>query len=117
MRGRGVISYQGRLYYLLAYPVCLPLIRKDNTFYFHIPSSLPNMYYLNQARAEGLRSTSFSDLGPVNNAAGGVVAVGAIVLSTFARTAQAKAFWKEGLKDPTLRDCYIDLGTGIIHYH
>jgi hypothetical protein len=115
-RGRGVISYNSQLYYLLDYPVCLPLVRKNNTFYFHIPSSLPNMYYLDKARTEGLSTTSLRDLGPIRNAGDGVAAGGALVIGTLGRQAEIKAIKKEGIKDPTMRDCYIDLGTGILHY-
>jgi hypothetical protein len=112
--GRGIISYEGKLYYLFDYSICLPMNKKNNTFYFHIPSSLPNMYYINEARDEGM--TPISVPGTATNAASGIATAGFFILDYFHRNADVKRLLKEGIKDPGMRDCYIDLETGVVHY-
>ena len=87
--GWGVISYKGDLYYLLDFTVCVPLIKKNNTFYFHIPSSLPNLYYLIWIRSLYPEPVNWGQ----------------------------NSLRRVGVKDPTLRNCYIDLGAGIIRYN
>ena len=91
-RGRGVLSYKGNLYYMIEYPFCVPLVKRSDTFCFHIPHSLPSLYYLDQAREQESPS----------------------VLVSAAHTGRAKKLLRDGLADPAHRDCYLDLDTGVI---
>jgi hypothetical protein len=107
-RGRGVLSYEGNLYFMVEYPNCVLLVKRNDTFYFHIPHSLPSLYYLNQAKEE-------EDLSVIPGGYSRSVADLAInTLDYLAHTARGKKLLKEGLTDQAHRDCYIDLDTGII---
>jgi hypothetical protein len=111
MSGRGVISFQGNLYFMIEYPLCVPLIKTNDTFYFHIPHSMPSLYYLDQAREE--ESLSAMPGGYSNS----VLELSIDVLQSSAHTARAKKLLQKGLTDPAHRDCYINLDTGIITNH
>jgi hypothetical protein len=43
--GRGILSYKGNLYYMIEYPFCVPLVKRNDTFCFHIPHSFHSLYY------------------------------------------------------------------------
>ena len=106
--GRGVLSYKGNLYYMIEYPFCVPLVRRNDTFCFHIPRSFPSLYYLDQAREQ--ESLSVMPVGyPVS-----VAELSIEVLVSEAHTGRAKTLLKKGLTDPAHRDCYVDLDTGVI---
>ncbi len=107
-RGRGVLSYAGNLYYMIEYPFCVPLVKRNDTFCFHIPHSLPSLYYLDQAREQ--ESLSLMPGGYAVSAA----ELSINVLESAAHTGRAKHLLKEGLTDPAHRDCYLDLDTGVI---
>lgn len=106
--GRGVLSYGGNLYYMIDYPFCVPLVKRNDTFCFHIPHSLPSLYYLDQAREQDRLSAI--PAGYVASAA----ELSIEVLGSAAHSGRATALLKKGLKDPAHRDCYIDLDTGVI---
>ena len=109
-RGQGVISYEGKLYYLLDYAICLPLVKKNNTFYFHIPHALPNIYYLNEARyAETAPGPKLRDAGSP------IIGIALVALDPAIRKSKINAINKTGERNTTLRDCYIDLDTGLVH--
>ncbi len=112
---QGAISYGGKLYYMIQYPFCLPLAKKNNTFYFHIPQSLPNMYYLNLAIQTG---SNFDLSSPIlkNFTASLTVFLTSAILSSVLNNAATKSIIEKGIKDSSMRDCYIDLDTGIIKY-
>ena len=106
--GRGVLSYKGNLYYMIEYPFCVPLVKRNDTFCFHIPHSLPSLYYLDQAREQESLSAMPSDR---------PTSVGELsfnVLGSAAHVGRAQHLLKKGLTDPAHRDCYIDLDTGVI---
>ncbi len=108
-RGQGFISFKGNLYFMLQYPLCLPVVKRNNTFYFHIPPPLPNLYYLNLAQEAGEEFSmepTYSLMDLTFN-----------ILGFFASDARIKSIIKEGVNDPTMRDCYIDLDTGIFRYY
>ncbi len=106
--GRGVLSYEGNLYYLIDYPFCVPLVKRNDTFCFHIPPSLPSLYYLDQAREQESLAVRPTDR-PAS-----VAELSSDVLGSAAHDARATALLKKGLKDPAHRDCYVDLDTGVI---
>jgi hypothetical protein len=104
--GRGVLSYEGNLYYMIEYPFCVPLVKRNDTFCFHIPHSLPSLYYLDQA----IEQESLSVM-----PGGYAASVGELsfnVLVSAVHTGRAKALLKKGLTDAAHRDCYVDLDTG-----
>jgi hypothetical protein len=106
--GQGIISYDGKLYYMIQFPLCVPLKKKNNTFYFQVPASLPNRYYYDLAQSEfgGYRmepSYDFKD-------------IASNIVGFWISDARWRSIVNEGIKDPTLRDCYIDLDTGVIRY-
>jgi hypothetical protein len=106
--GRGVLSYEGNLYYMIEYPFCVPLVKRNDTFCFHIPHSLPSLYYLDQAREQESLSVMPGD----RPASVGELSFNILVSAV--HTDRAKALLKKGLKDPAHRDCYMDLDTGVI---
>jgi hypothetical protein len=106
--GRGVLSYEGNLYYLIDYPFCVPIVKRNDTFSFHIPHSLPSLYYLDQAREQESLAVM-----PVDRpASAGELTFN--VLGSAAHDGRANHLLKKGLTDPAHRDCYIDLDTGVI---
>jgi len=107
-RGRGVLSYKGNLYYMIEYPSCVPLVKRNDTFCFHIPHSLPSLYYLDQAREQ--ESLSAMPGGYFSS----VADLSFEVLVSAAHTGREKALLKKGLADPAHRDCFLDLDTGLI---
>jgi hypothetical protein len=107
-RGRGVLSYKGNLYYMIEYPFCVPIVKRSDTFCFHIPHSLPSLYYLDQAREQ--ESLSLMPGGYPSS----VAELSIEVLESAAHTGRAKHLLKKGLADPAHRDCYMDLDTGVI---
>ena len=107
-RGRGVLSYEGKLYYMIDYPFCVPLVKRNDTFCFHIPHSLPSLYYLDQAREQENLSVM------PGGYPGSVAELSFNVLGSAAHIGRATALLKKGLKDPAHRECYIDLDTGVI---
>jgi hypothetical protein len=50
--GRGVLSYKGNLYYMIEHPFCVPLVKRNDTFCFHIPHSFHSLYYLDPAHRD-----------------------------------------------------------------
>jgi len=114
-RYHGILSCKGQLYCMLDYPLCLPLTKKGNTFYFHLPNSLPNMYFINLAEVKG-NAVDNGAPGAINDAGSLVYAVARGILSVIIKQAALKSVVKKGLADPSFRDCYIDLDTGMIEY-
>jgi len=110
MSGRGVLSFQGNLYFMIEYPSCVPLVKRNDTFYFHIPHSMPGLYYLDQAREAEMLAGAPQDR---PNSVGDLAFD---VLGYTANSARAKKLLKKGLTDPAHRDCYIDLDTGEISF-
>jgi hypothetical protein len=107
-RGQGVLSYEGKLFFMVQYPLCVPLRQMNNSFYFHIPATLPNRYYFDFAHSQAEEFnmepvSSFSDM--TSN-----------ILGFWINDAGVQSIIRKGIKDPTLRDCYIDLDTGIVRY-
>ena len=107
-RGRGVLGYKGNLYYMIEYPYCVPLVKRTDTFCFHIPHSLPSLYYLDQAREQESLSVM------PGGYPGSVGELSFNVLLSAAHTGRAKKLLRDGLADPAHRDCYLDLDTGVI---
>jgi hypothetical protein len=105
--GRGVLSFKGNLYFMIAYPLCVPLVKKNDTFYFHIPHAIPSLYYLDRAREQ-------EDFALLRDPPNSLAEISFNILGFLAHTAKAKSLLKKGLTDPMHRDCYIDLDTGII---
>jgi hypothetical protein len=105
--GRGVLSYKGNLYFMIEYPFCVPLAKKLDTFYFHIPNSMPSLYYLDRAREQ-------EDYAAIRDHPNSVAGLSFSIIGFFAHTARARSLLQKGLKDPTHRDCYIDLDNGMI---
>jgi|HubBroStandDraft_1064217.scaffolds.fasta_scaffold12199_4 hypothetical protein len=106
--GRGVLCYEGNLYYMIGYPFCVPIVKRNDTFCFHIPHSLPSLYYLDQAREQESLSAM------PGGYAGSVADLSFDVLVSAAHTGRAKALLKKGLADAAHRDCYMDLDSGVI---
>ena len=105
--GRGVLSYKGNLYFMIEYPICLPLVRKNDTFYFHIPHSMPSLYYLDHAKEQ-------EGFAVIRDQPNTMAELTFGIIGFIAHSARAKSLLQKGLTDLTRRDCYIDLDTGVI---
>lgn len=110
---RGVICYQGKLYFIVKYPICLPLEKSGDTFYFHIPRTYPSLRSLNQVREKDAQPLMGSDTGSADNVAAALLAALFIDMTeVFIRYEVEQSILRKGKKDKTMRDCYVDLNTG-----
>jgi hypothetical protein len=111
----------------------VPIERINDTFYVHIPSSIPSMYYIckiqeyDMGTQAVLSGDNFSGYPySTTGTASQQVAATAILLGVFividvgviiARNAHRKKLMEEGLADKGYRDFAIDLQTGNIIYN
>jgi hypothetical protein len=131
-----VVSYNGNLYIPILGKYFVPLEKKNNTFYFYVPHSLPdmfiimpnwNLFYINPGRG----SSDFNNFG---NGFGNmdarafivligvviVVAITVAVLKSIERNNQRKKeaeLMSQIYPGENFRNCFIDMGTGDIIYH
>lgn len=110
--GRGLLCYKGQLYFIIQYPLCLPLEKAGDTFYFHIPRTFPNLKSLDLVNQKEGEPPTFT---PDNNGSplGALAAV--LVLSTvegIIREQSEKSLLRKGIRDKSMRNCYLDLKTG-----
>ncbi len=110
---RGIVSYEGKLYIIIDYPLCLPLAQSNDSFYFHIPTSFPNLKSLNLVAQRQSKPFSYGDGGNGGSLAGALVGGVAICLVEGSTRLLVDGFIRrKGRHDHTMRECYIDLNTG-----
>jgi hypothetical protein len=110
--GRGILCYRGQLYFIIQYPLCLPLEKAGDTFYFHIPRTFPNLKSLdlvNQKEAEPARFTPDNSGSPLGALTAALVL--GIVDGVLKEQAE-KSILRKGIRDQSMRACYLDLKTG-----
>ena len=71
------------------------------------------MYYINLSIVKGVDNGAPR---AVNDAGSLVYDIGSTILSIIIKDAAVKSIIKNGLADPSFRDCYIDLDTGMIRF-
>jgi hypothetical protein len=110
--GRGLLSFQGKLYFIIQYPLCLPLEKAGDTFYFHIPRSFPNLTSLDLVNQQEAGTPLYTG----NNNGNPLAVLATAVLFGIADEALKqqgeKSMLRKGIRDKTMRDCYVDLKTG-----
>jgi hypothetical protein len=110
--GRGLLCYQGKLYFIIQYPLCLPLEKAGDTFHFHIPRSFPNLKSLDLVNQEEAGPPHYTG----NNNGNPLAVLAAALLFGIADEALKqqgeKSMLRKGIRDKTMRDCYFDLKTG-----
>ena len=114
-RGRGIIQFKGSLFYLLDYKYCIPITKKWNTFYFHIPASLPNMLYFDAKWLNSYLNTQVG-LSNVNNITDLIVVAGGDYILQTLKDSHESSFKRMAMNDSSFRDCYIDLDIGSLCY-
>jgi len=110
---RGILCYEGKLYFIIKYPRCLPLEKSNDSFYFHIPKSFPNLKSLNRVQQMELQASTnnYGNAGS-GNVAGQLLGplLAAIVYESI-NYAVEQIVLKKGKHARTMRECYVDLNT------
>ncbi len=133
------ICYNGNLYISIYQDNFIPLQRQNNSFYFSVPTSLPNMYSIIFRRmfpGDFVDASSFGNVpldfsgAQFNN--GAAVLIGLGIIATIGITvAIVNEIKKKNQHDPkktikpihqkivdqTMRDCFLDMDSGDIVYH
>lgn len=124
---------EGRMYIHLTKDIFVPLVKKDNTFCFYIPHSLPDMHSLQKVamreKSMDWHYTGFDfsgfNTGNSNNlliipvTIAGILILDLALFSTAALIthSQIKKIKAFGKKFEKFRDCFIDMNSGHIVYY
>lgn len=113
------IADGGNLYLNLVKDRYIMLVREKNTFYFHIPRGVPDMYALLSAEQNttyGADDDSYPGGGYVGNAAVyGTLFFAGIIADGVRKHSANKKMYREGMQHD-FRTCYIDMDCGDIIY-
>ena len=104
----------GNIYMALGPRAYLKLGRLNNTFYFYVPYTLPDMYAMLSMEKTGDDFVSAPSTGNILADLVGIVVTASIDYGI--ETAKNKKIRKNGLKS-NYRNCYIDMDTGDIIYY
>jgi hypothetical protein len=124
---------EGGMYIHLTKDIFLPLIKKDNTFCFYIPHSLPDMRSIQMLeernkslnRKPDSNDFSFPATSNSNNLLVIPVTIAMILVfdlalhstATLVTHSQIKKINASGRKSEKFRDCFIDMNSGYIVYY
>ena len=109
------IRDSGNLYIALNRRFYVQLKRFNNSFYFYVPQSLPNMYALTSLENGAANSGNVAVPTTGNLIAALITTIAATAINIGVEAAKTKRILQNGLQSG-FRDCYIDMDTGDIVY-
>ena len=111
------VSYHGTLFIAIKGTCLIPLIRKNNTFYFYVPNQLPNMYSIissKNLRTIGDNGVQAGENGWAGLAIDGIGLMIKLIVNTSV-ISKAERIYNNGVGND-MRNCFIDMDSGDIVY-